>query len=443
MNEPRYLLVTFGCQMNKLDQELLDADFQRRGWRPAASEEKADIVLFLTCSVRQKPEEKVFARISQIRKRDGRPLVCLAGCTAQRLGAEAARREPSIDLVLGTGQIRNAADLLARLAEGAPAPLVALRREPSLPPRHPARRPRKHQAFVAVARGCSRRCAYCVVPETRGPQRSRDIHDVVNEAASLVEDGVKEITLIAQSISAYGKDLEEPRSLPDLLEAVHGLPGLRRLRFLTSHPGDLDLPTLEAMARLDKVCPHLHLPPQSGSDRVLRAMGRGYDRARYLGIVLEARKRVPDVEFTGDFIVGFPGETEEDFEQTVSLVEEVRFLNLFAFQYSPRPNTCAERLPDDVPPAVKKRRNHRLLDAQEACAADHQRAWIGRETEILVEGPSKRDATKLAGRTPGNRNVVIPRPGEETLDGEILRVRVESCTPLTLFAKPLPRPPQM
>ncbi|MHC4599884.1 MAG: tRNA (N6-isopentenyl adenosine(37)-C2)-methylthiotransferase MiaB [Planctomycetota bacterium] len=434
MADARFFLVPFGCQMNKLDAEYLEGAFRRKGWLPAPREEEADVVLFLTCSVREKPERKVFSRVARIRKRGGKPLVCVAGCMAQRLKEEILRREKNVDLVLGTGELRQGADLLEGLLAGKPGPRVATGRESALPARDPAVRPSIHRAFVAVARGCSQHCAYCVVPEARGELRSRPAGEVVEEARALLETGVKEITLIAQSISGYGRDLDAPATLASLLERVHELEGLLRLRFLTSHPADLDGPSLRAVRDLPKVCHHLHLPAQSGSDRTLRSMARGYTRADYLRLVEEARAFVPKMEFTSDFIVGFPGETDADFEQTVSLVREVGFQNIFAFQYSPRPGTPAFSWVDGVASAEKRRRNRALLDVQTACADEAQAAWIGETTEILVEGVSKKDPDRWMGRTAGNRIVVVAKE-EEDLAGRLVRIRVEETTPLTLFGR--------
>ncbi|MHC4780287.1 MAG: tRNA (N6-isopentenyl adenosine(37)-C2)-methylthiotransferase MiaB [Planctomycetota bacterium] len=434
MGETRFFLIPLGCQMNKLDAEHLEGALRSKGWIPSDDEASADIVIFLTCSVREKPERKVFSRIRQIRKSNGRPLVCVAGCMAQRMKGEILDREENVDLVLGTGELSRGADMLQELLDAKGERELAVDLGGAAPPRDPTVRSSPHLAFVAAARGCSKGCSYCVVPEARGPLRSRPVTEIVSEARLLLEAGVKEITLIAQSISSYGLDGGAGGGLARLLEEIHDLSGLKRLRFVTSHPADLDRSMLEAVRDLPKVCHHIHMPAQSGSNRILKSMGRGYTREMYLRLVAEARDLVPEMEFTSDFIVGYPGEGEPDFAETVDLVTRVGFQNIFVFQYSGRPGTRAYAMKEDLSGEEKRRRNHALLEVQRMSAEVAQASWIGREVDVLVEGVSKRDATRWAGRTLGNRIVVLPR-GEGDLGGVVVRVSIERSTPLTLFGR--------
>ena len=317
--------------------------------------------------------------------------------------------------------------------------------------RSTAKRPDPYRAFVAIMRGCNNFCSYCIVPHVRGREISRPPEDVENEVRALVRGGCAEITLLGQNIDAYAAANSR---LPDLLRRLDAnVPGLERLRFVTSHPKDISAELLRAMAELPSLCEHLHMPAQSGSTRILRAMNRGYTADRYREIIASAREIVPDIEIASDFIVGFPGETDEDFEATVSLVRECRFNQSFIFKYSPRERTKAAEMPDDVPLAVKQERNQRLLAVQEEVSRARQRAKEGRTFEVLVEGPSKRDKSRLAGRTRGYDIVVFPGPegsggkcssvrtdahsphATNIRSGALVNVRITDSTPLTLFGE--------
>lgn len=430
-------LTTFGCQMNKADSELSLGLLLEKGYRMAEDEANADVILFNTCSVRQRAEDRVYSRLAQLKARKSkRPdlVIGVLGCMAQKEGEEIFRRYPHVDMVCGTRMFDKLPELLDRL-ESNGIHLLAISDEKVLS--YPRRRPPRenpYQAYITVMRGCDNYCSYCIVPYVRGPEISRPVEEIVEEAESLAREGCKEVTLLGQNINTYGKTLEKDTNLASLLRAVSKVEGLERIRFVTSHPKDMTREVLEAMASASggtKVCKHLHMPAQSGSDRILERMERGHTAKHYLNLVSLARRLMPDIAIASDFIVGFPGETEEDFEDTVRLMEAVRFQNSYIFKYSPRPGTRAAELPDDVPMEVKKERNQRLLDLQSRISLEENKKKRGQIVEVLVEGPSKSNNKRLTGRTSQNQIVVFE--GSDDLKGELVRVRVKEATALTLF----------
>lgn len=430
-------LEAFGCQMNVLDGELVLSDLSRRGYVRATREEEADLVVFNTCSVRAHAEERVHSRLGQLRRRKEREpgfRIAVMGCMAQRQGEELIRRAPHVDVVCGSQAFVRMPDYLAEV-ETTGRPVVALTQEGVHGQKRDIRvRPQSHQAFVAVMRGCHHRCSYCIVPRTRGgKEQSRPVADVVNEVAALAADGVREVTLLGQNINSYGRSLPERPTLAALIRAVHEVEGVDRIRFVTSNPMDLERELLDTMGELPKVMEYLHFPAQSGSDTVLRRMFRGYTRDRYLELSDLARELVPGIELATDFIVGFPGETDAEFRETVDLMERVRFQTSYVFKYSPRPGTKAAALADDVPEEVKKERNQVLLRIQERHSLAINQRRIGRRYEVLVEGPSKRDASRLTGRTRTNQIVAFGGPPD--LAGRLVDVVVHRATPLTLIGE--------
>jgi tRNA-2-methylthio-N6-dimethylallyladenosine synthase len=300
-------------------------------------------------------------------------------------------------------------------------------------PRIVERRPSRFQAYVAVMRGCDNFCSYCIVPYVRGREHSRPPEDIAAEVEALAADGCKEVTLLGQSVNSYGRTLNEDITLADLLRRLDPIDGIERLRFVTSHPKDATDELFQAMADLPAVCPHIHLPAQAGANRILERMNRGYTREHYLALVARARAIVADLEIASDFIVGFPGETDAEFEQTVDLVRQAEFQQCFIFKYSPRADTAAARLPDDVPWEVKQARNHRLLAVQEAVMRRRQAAMVGQRLDVLAQGPSKRDPTRLMGRSRANHNVAFP--GDPALAGQTVTVEIVESTPLTLIGR--------
>jgi tRNA-2-methylthio-N6-dimethylallyladenosine synthase len=436
-------LTTFGCQMNKADSELSLGLLLERGYQVARDEATADVLLFNTCSVRQRAEDKVYSRLSQLKAHKARRpglVIGVLGCMAQKEGEEIFRRYPHVDMVCGTRMFDKLPELLDRLGSNG-GHLLAISDEKVLS--YPKQRPPRenpYQAYITVMRGCDHHCSYCIVPHVRGPEISRTVEEIVQEAESLVKEGCKEVTLLGQNINTYGKTLEEDLNLATLLRAVSEVEGLERIRFVTSHPKDMTREVLETMAELPKVCRHLHMPAQSGSDKILERMERGHTAQHYLELVASARELMPEIAIASDFIVGFPGETEADFEATVRLMEAVRFQNSYIFKYSPRPGTKAAGLQEDVPMEVKKERNQRLLDVQSRISLADNQKRVGQVVEVLVEGPSKSNKKRLTGRTPQNQIVVFDGPGADskgTLQrapaGELVKIRVEAATPLTLF----------
>jgi tRNA-2-methylthio-N6-dimethylallyladenosine synthase len=471
-------LETFGCQMNVLDSELVMGELRRAGYTPVDDPTLADLVLINTCSVRQRAEEKVYSRLGELRRiklRRPAMIVAVLGCMAEREGEAIYSRAPHVDVVCGPGELGKLTGLIERVQAGT-GPVVSVtrdwsRRRPASDrhaddelealdrSRHPAGGRRAAQAYIRVQRGCDKFCSYCVVPFVRGPERSRPPSHIVEEARTLVEAGAIEITLLGQSINSYAYQ-ENGRivRLPELLERVHEIDGLRRLRFITSFPGDFDEAIFRAMRDLPKVCEYLHLPAQSGSDRILAAMRRDHTVEHYEALVGRARELVPNLSLAGDFIVGFPGETEEDFRASCDLVRRMRYKNIFVFKYSTRPATVAARnLIDDVPRQVKRRRNMELLAIQAEIASAHNQSMIGRQVEVLVEGYSKRGKRgrerfpgrlpplsgvlpenapvpfflpQLTGRTRGDQIVVFN--GDESLIGRIVQVEITSATDLTM-----------
>ncbi len=423
--------------MNFLDGEFALGDLRRRGYGPAASPAEADLVVLNTCSVRQHAEDKVWSllgRLEERKRQDPSLLVAVMGCMAQREGEAILRRSPVVDAVVGTRRYADLARLVGE-AEETGRRLVALGQGNFAEPvRDVAVRQERHRGWVSVMRGCCHRCSFCVVPSVRGPQFDRDEASILEEVRRLADDGATEIFLLGQNINTWGRTLPGRPTLDGLLRRVHEVPGVRRIRFLTSNPMDLETALLDAMGELPRVMPYLHFPAQHGSDAVLRRMRRGYTRARYLELAEEARSRVPGIDLATDLIAGFPGETEEEFAELLTLVERVRWSMAFVFKYSPRPGTLAAESADDVDEEAKSRRHGEVLAAQDRVQESLFAARVGREVEVLVDGPTRRDASRLQGRTEHHQIAVLP-PGIGA-PGEFVRGRVASATSRVLHVEP-------
>ncbi len=424
---------TWGCQMNVLDSLILEGRFAAAGHGFVDSPDKADVVILNTCSVREHVENKVFSMLGELKalKRRHRDLkIVVAGCMAERLGEELLRRFSQVDLVVGT---RHMSDILPLLGEVGRQGRSAWTGGTYVwgPPRDITRRIKPWQAYVCAMRGCDNFCTYCIVPYVRGRQVSRPRREIVDEVKALADDGVREVTLLGQNVTAYGVDKGRPQALSHLLEALQEISGLEWIKFITCHPKDTGRDVFEAMRDLPKVCRYIHMPAQSGSDRVLRAMKRGYTRRDYLEKIRMLRDTVGAVSIAGDFIVGFPGETSDDFEATVSLLEEVGYKNSFIFRYSPRPGTAAEKLVDDVDLREKARRNTRLLEVQNKVSLVHNSGFIGQKMPVLVSGPSRKDPGMLSGRTEGEEIVIFDGPGE--LEGQFVEVEITAVSPSALL----------
>ena len=482
MDNVRAHITTYGCQMNRLDAELLAHALRREGARVVANPVEANVLLFLTCSVRAHAENRLFSNVGALKARKRREpdlLLGILGCTAQQYGERIRRRAPLADLLCGPGRLAEVPDLIRQAQRGRPA--VALD-----PPRSavPARRlsrpaalgdmsrsaaaasadsdarldalelarpldgPSPQAAFVTVMRGCDNFCAYCVVPYVRGPERSRQPSAVLEEVRRLVGEGARQITFLGQAVNRYaGREAGRRWDLADLLAEAAETPSLARLFFITNHPSAMTDRLADVFARVHAVCPYLHMPAQAGSDAVLRRMNRGYTAAEYEARVARVREARPDVAVVSDFIVGFPGETEGDFEATCGLVRRVRPAAGFVFKYSPRPGTAAERYPDDVPDTEKRRRHRRLLDLVQETATEENRALLGRTVPVFVEGPSPHPhlnastkggeassaSVQLRGRTPTGRIVVFDGPAG--LAGEVVGVHITRAAAITLFGR--------
>jgi tRNA-2-methylthio-N6-dimethylallyladenosine synthase len=435
---PTYRVETWGCQMNVLDGERMAGQLDRRGFRPAGEGEPAGVVILNTCSVREKAEAKVYSALGVLglRKQESPDLVIgVTGCVAQVSGEEILDRAPWVDFVLGTGNVERVGEIVEDVRRER-RHVLAL----ELPTDSPIyqfgdiARGSAFQAYVTVVEGCSQFCTFCIVPFTRGRERSRASSEILAEMRSLADRGFTEITLLGQTVNAY-RDPGEGFGFGELLRRASDVPGVRRLRFITSHPRFLDDSMVDAIASGGNVAPYLHLPAQSGSDRILYRMKRRYTAAEYLEKVERVRAARPEIAISSDFIVGFPGETDEDFEATLRLVSEARFSNLFAFRYSARPGTAAARWGKDasVPEDVVAERLARVLALQEERQAAINGSLVGREFEILVEGPG-RDG-KIRGRTACNRIAHVDAGSRDWKPGEYVRVQITRGLPNSLLAE--------
>ena len=426
-------LITYGCQMNEYDSERVAGLLRERQYELTDDVTAADVILLNTCAIREKAEEKVFSKLGELKRlKADRPdlVIGVMGCMAQLQQATVLRRAPQVDLVFGSPAIARVGELVERarlerrpVLETGEAPLVKITAKPASADRL--------KAFVTVMEGCEKHCTFCVVPRTRGRERSHAPASIIAEIEGLVADGCREVTLLGQTVNAYGRDLAPPTDLAELFERVNDVAGLQRIRFTTSNPYNLTPKLIRAMRDVPKVCEWFHLPLQSGSDRVLERMNRGYTRARYLELVDALRDAEPAMAFSTDVIVGFPGETEADFEATLDVVERVGYDNVFAFRYSRRPGTPAATMPDQVPDDVKADRNRRLLEVAQRVAGERSARLTGRTMEVLVDGTSRRSAGELSGRTRCNRVVNFDGRGQVAV-GDTVHVRVTDALPHSL-----------
>jgi tRNA-2-methylthio-N6-dimethylallyladenosine synthase len=427
---------TFGCQMNKLDAELSLGLLQEEGYKIVDKVDEADVILFNTCSVRQHAEDKVYSHLGALKtlkKRHPEVIVGVLGCMAQKDGEAIFKRMPHVDLVCGTRMFSRLPEVLLKIKNHGSHVLAVDEDQIVNVKRAVTYRPNFYQAFVTVMRGCDNYCSYCIVPYVRGREISRTIADIKEEVQALISNGCKEVTLLGQNINSYGKGLSGNVTLGDLLSELDDLDGLDRIRFVTSHPADMPRDIIRTISRLEKVCEHLHMPAQSGSDEVLKRMRRGYTAGYYRDLISYARELIPYLTVASDFIVGFPGETEEDFQQTVRLMEDIRFQNCFIFKYSPRTGTKAAELKDDVPDETKRARNMKLLELQKQISLEENKKILGKEVQVLVEGASKSDSNRLSGRTRQNHIVVFN--GSQELVGKLVGVVIHEVTDLTLFGR--------
>ncbi len=432
-------LVTFGCQMNEYDS-LKMAQLLADEYRLVEQPEEADLIIVNTCSIREKAENKVYSlvgRFKALKLRNPALRICIAGCVAQQEGKRIINKAPFVDMVFGPHHIGRLPELLQRLEAGKGGLVEVELKEESTTPliKGPLLEERPLRAFVTIMQGCDNFCTYCVVPYVRGREVSRPPAEILEEVHHLVDQGVVDITLLGQNVNSYGRKDPSLPSFAELLKMVAEVRGLRRLRFTTSHPKDLDEATIRAFGEIPNLCEHLHLPVQSGSDSILARMNRKYRRHQYLEKVEMLRQVVPDISLTTDIIVGFPGETEEDYLATLSLLEEVGYDQIFAFKYSPRPFTRAAEMEQTVPEEEKLRRLNHLLEVQNRIGLARMRRFEGRVLEVLVEGPSKGGPTNLMGRT--RHNLVVNFLGPQSMIGEFAELQIVEARPHSLVAAPL------
>jgi tRNA-2-methylthio-N6-dimethylallyladenosine synthase len=423
---PQYHVTTFGCQMNEHDSERMKGMLESLGYEESDEAEAADLILFNTCSIREKADERFVSHLHNakaVKRRRPEVVIGVGGCWAQSVKDQVFRQFPFVDVAFGPGQVHKLAEFLTSDSLTAQGYFDF----EDFAGRLPMKRERDFQAWVQISMGCNSKCSYCIVPAVRGREQSRRPGEIVAEVTGLAREGVREVTLLGQNVNSYGRDVGS--DFAELLRACDRIEGIRRIRFTSPHPKDFRAPVIGAMAECEAVCEHAHLPLQSGSTRVLKAMRRTYSRERYLRLVEELRAAIPDLALTTDLIIGFPGETEQDFEETLTAVEEVGYDGAFTFVYSPRQGTEAAAMPDQVPEEIKGERIERLVDAVQRVAAARNRERVGRIEEVLVEGPSRTDSSVLRGRT--RRNTTVNFTGSAAA-GELVDVRIEDASSATL-----------
>ncbi|HEY9419851.1 MAG TPA: tRNA (N6-isopentenyl adenosine(37)-C2)-methylthiotransferase MiaB [Thermoanaerobaculia bacterium] len=434
----RFFIETWGCQMNELDSQRMAGQLMQQGILPTHSPEEADIILLNSCSVREKAEQKVYSRLGEYRllkKGQGDLLIGLCGCVAQQEGQRALDRVPDLDFVLGPARVGELKDIVARRRAGERVVATGFpeNRQYDI---DAVSRHGEYKGMVTIIEGCDKKCTFCIVPTTRGPERSRPIAEVLREVRHLVDYGFREIELLGQTVNHWrepGGDLD----FADLLDRVARMPGVERLRFVTSYPRDFTARMVEQVGRHANICPYLHLPVQSGADPVLRRMGRGYTRNEYLFLVSQLRQARPGLALSTDLIVGFPGETEDDFQLTLDLIREVGFAVVYAFKYSPRPGTAAPRLDGVVDPEVASERLQRLFALQETIQRQINESLVGKEFEVIVTGWGKQPGTQT-GRTTCHRVIHFESGAEPVALGSVTRVQVETAFPFSLLGRRRP-----
>lgn len=433
-----FFIQTFGCQMNEEDSEKLSGMLKRQGYTPTEDKEEASIIIFNTCCVRENAENKVFGnlgQLKQLKKKNPNLVIAICGCMMQQVGMadKVLKTFPYVDIIFGTHNAHKFPEYLHRVLQEGVQVKEILNKEEGIVEGLPIDRKSDVKAFVTIMYGCNNFCTYCIVPYVRGRERSRKSEDIIKEIEELVSQGYKEITLLGQNVNSYGKGLEEDIDFASLLRKVNEVKGLERVRFMTSHPKDLSDDVIMAIKECDKLCEQVHLPVQSGSSRILKEMNRHYDREYYLDLVKKIKSEIPDVTLTTDIIIGFPGETEEDFLDTLSLCEEVGYDSAFTFIYSRRNHTPADKMENQIPDDIKHDRFNRLVEAINKKVVIKNKEYEGKVVEVLVEGPSKNDETKLTGRTRNGK--LVNFAGDEKLVGELVNLKIVRAQPFSLIGE--------
>ncbi len=431
---PKVYIRTYGCQMNEYDSETMAGLLENSGYHLTDNPEEAGVILLNTCYVREKVKHRIYSRLGELKKlkeRKSELILGLCGCLVQKEPEEVLRRAPYLDFILGTSNFYQLSEVLKEISGnhnrqtqpgGKDTRIVRVEENRAIPEGMPKLRKRRFSAFVSVMRGCDNFCSYCNVPYVRGREVSRPCKDILREVEELALKGYKEVTLLGQNVNSYGKGNKEKIDFADLLVLVNQVENLSRIRFTTSHPKDLSDKLLEKMAELDKVCEHLHLPVQSGSNKILSRMKRGYTREHYKNLVNKLRQAIPEIALTTDIIVGFPGEKEKDFQDTLELVETIGFDGAFTFCYSPLRGTEAAQLEERIPEEISGQRLRRLIELQQAILLRKNEFLVGKEVEIMVEEVSKKSPDELQGRTRTNKMVVFK--GRKELIGNIISVKI-------------------
>ena len=438
MDKKLFCISTYGCQMNEEDSEKLSGMLKSQGYERTENKEEASIIIFNTCCVRENAENKVFGnlgQLKQLKKKNPNLVIAICGCMMQQVGMadKVLKTFPYVDIIFGTHNAHKFPEYLHRVLQEGVQVKEILNKEEGIVEGLPIDRKSDVKAFVTIMYGCNNFCTYCIVPYVRGRERSRKSEDIIKEIEELVSKGYKEITLLGQNVNSYGKGLEEDIDFAGLLRKVNEVKGLKRVRFMTSHPKDLSDDVIMAIKECDKLCEQVHLPVQSGSSRILKEMNRHYDREYYLDLVKKIKSEIPDVTLTTDIIIGFPGETEEDFLDTLSLCEEVGYDSAFTFIYSRRNHTPADKMENQIPDDIKHDRFNRLVEAINKKVVIKNKEYEGKVVEVLVEGPSKNDETKLTGRTRNGK--LVNFAGDEKLVGELVNLKIVRAQPFSLIGE--------
>jgi tRNA-2-methylthio-N6-dimethylallyladenosine synthase len=433
----RYHVTTFGCQMNAHDSERIKGLLEELGLGEATEPEEADVLVFNTCTIREKPDTRLAAHLGNakvLKDRDPERVIAVGGCYAEAQRERIFSQYPFVDVAFGPGSIAHLGDWLGAGGLGVARSAFGIAEERAFAAALPVHRERRFQAWVQVSMGCNSKCAYCIVPSVRGREVSRRPGEIVAEVTRLANDGVKELTLLGQNVNSWGRDLrpELDTEFGELLRACDAVDGIERIRFTSPHPKDFRAPVIAAIAECASVCEHVHLPLQSGSSRILKAMRRTYTREKYLALVETLRAAIPDLALGTDIIVGFPGETEKDFRETLEVVEQVGYDSAYTFVYSPRSGTEAAAMRDQIPDDVKRERIERLVDVVQRSAHERNEQRVGLVEEVLVEGPSRTDPARLRGRT--RRNTTVHFAGNAQ-PGELVAVEIDGATSTTLSGR--------
>jgi len=436
--DKKYFIRTYGCQMNEHDSEKIAGMLEELNYSKTDSLENADFIFLNTCTVRENAELKIFGKIGALKelKRNNPDLIiAIGGCMMQveEPVEKIKSTYPQVDLVIGTHNLHKLPELVAKIENSNERIISVWDQEKGLIPDLPSVRKSDFQAWVTIMQGCDNYCSYCIVPYVRGHERSRPKDKIIKEVIKLVNDGVVEITLLGQNVNSYAKDLDYSYDFADLLFELDQIEELKRIRYMTSHPRDFNEKTIKTIAKTNKVCEHFHLPIQSGSDDVLYQMNRGYTKEEYLKLVNLINKHIPNSSITTDIIVGFPGETDQDFEETIDLVKKVKFDMAFTFKYSKRSGTPAAKKENQVPEEIKDKRLQRLMDIQNKISLDQNAKYEGEILEVLIEGESKNNPETYMGRSRTNKLVIVPK--EEGLVGKVVKVKIDNAQSWTLYGE--------